>query len=162
MVEGVRIRRTGPGDCGWILQAHGELYSREFGFNGAFEALVAKIIAAYLSEHDPQREAAWVAVRDREPVGCIMCTARSEERAQLRLLLVDPVAQGTGLGSRLVEECLQFAASAGYRSIELWTNDVLVAARRLYEKHGFELVDSERHDMFGPPMVGETWLRPLP
>lgn len=162
MGDGVRIRRTGPGDCGWILQAHGLLYSQQFGLDQAFEALVAEILARFLSGHDPDREAAWVALLDGEPVGSIMCTAHDEKRAKLRLLLVTPAAQGHGVGRRLVEHCLAFATTAGYEAIELWTNDVLTSARRLYQSFGFELVASEPHARFGPPMVGETWIRALP
>lgn len=145
-----------------MLHAHGALYSQNFGFNEKFEALVARIIGEFLTDHDPRREAAWVAVCGDEPVGSVMCTMRDRGHAQLRLLLVSPEAQGAGLGSRLIKECLAFAAGAGYQAIELWTSDVLIAARHLYERHGFQLVESLPDESFGPSMAMETWMRALP
>ena len=156
------IRRLGrPGDLGWVGMAHGELYAAEFGWNAEIEALVARIVADYAGDHDPVREAAWIAEVDGRRVGCVFCLAADRETATLRILLVDPAARGHGLGRRLVETCLDFARAAGYRRITLWTNDVLVAARRIYEATGFHLVDQDRHHRFGHDLVGQHWARTL-
>lgn len=157
------IRPLGrPGDLGWVVQAHGELYAEQFGWDGTFEALVARIVADYAEKHDPQREAAWIAEADGERAGCVFCVAGAEpDTAQLRILLVDPAARGLGVGAALVDECVRFATDAGYRRITLWTNDVLRSARRIYQAAGFELVDSEPHRSFGQDLVGQTWSRDL-
>ena len=160
--RGTTIRRLArPGDLGWVVKAHGEVYHRQFGWNGEFEALVARIVADYAAEHDPAREAAWIAEVDGRRAGCVFCVAEDEHVAKLRILLVDPVARGLGLGGRLVDECLSFARAAGYRRITLWTNDVLVSARRIYEAAGFELLEEERHRSFGHDLVGQNWARDL-
>jgi GNAT superfamily N-acetyltransferase len=158
---GFVLRGPQPGDLGWIVQAHGALYAREYGWDESFEALVARIVADYAAEHDPRREAAWIAEVDCEPAGCVLCVRRDDDTARLRLLLVDPRARGRGIGGRLIEECLRFAARAGYRRITLWTNDVLHEARRLYERAGFELVESAPHHSFGHDLVEQTWARDL-
>lgn len=162
------IRRLGrPGDLGWIVLAHGEIYAREFGWDGSFEALVAQIVAEFVSTagytntRDDAREAGWIAEHDGRRVGCVLCVEGDESTAKLRILLVDPEARGLGIGSRLVDECVRFARSAGYRRITLWTNDVLAAARRIYQAAGFELVDEERHHSFGHDLVGQNWAREL-
>ena len=158
----LRIRPLGePGDLGWVVMAHGELYDREFGWDSTFEALVARIVADYASERDPERHAAWIAEVDGVRAGCVFCVPADERTAKLRLLLVDPEARGTGIGNRLVAECLDFAKAAGYEAITLWTNDVLAAARRIYQSHGFELVAEEPHHSFGHDLVGQTWYRQL-
>lgn len=158
----VAIRRLGrPGDLGWVVMAHGELYAREFGWDGSFETLVARIVADYAGEPDRERHAAWIAEADGVRVGCVFCVPADERTAKLRLLLVDPVARGTGTGTRLVEECLTFATAAGYEAITLWTNDVLTAARRIYQAHDFDLVAEEPHHSFGHDLVGQTWHRRL-
>ena len=154
-------RMEQPGDLGWVVQAHGELYAREYGWDQSFEALVARIVADYGNGHDPVREAAWIADVDGHRAGCVFCVAASDDVAQLRALLVDPAARGQGLGARLVGECLGFARAAGYRRITLWTNDVLVSARRIYEAAGFELESAEPHRSFGSDLVGQTWSRDL-
>jgi DNA-binding MarR family transcriptional regulator/GNAT superfamily N-acetyltransferase len=158
---GFVLRGPRPGDLGWIVQRHGALYAQEYGWDESFEALVAQIVAEYAREHDPRREAAWIAEVDGEPAGCVLCVRREEDVAQLRLLLVDPRARGRGIGGRLIEECLRFAQRAGYARITLWTNDVLHEARRLYERAGFELVESAPHHSFGHDLVEQTWARPL-
>jgi DNA-binding MarR family transcriptional regulator/GNAT superfamily N-acetyltransferase len=158
---GFVLRGPRAGDLGWIVQAHGALYARQYSWDETFEALVARIVADYAADHDPRREAAWIAEVDGEPAGCVLCVRRDDDTAQLRLLLVDPRARGRGIGGRLIEECLRFAARAGYRRITLWTNDVLHEARRLYERAGFELVESAPHHSFGHDLVEQTWARDL-
>lgn len=150
-----------PGDLGWVVMAHGELYSKEFGWDTTFEALVARIVADYADNHDPAREAAWIAEFDGKRAGCIFCVAADERIAKLRILLVRAEARGHGLGGRLVDTCIDFARAAGYRHITLWTNDVLASARRIYQAAGFELIDEARHDSFGHDLVGQNWARDL-
>jgi GNAT superfamily N-acetyltransferase len=165
------IRPLGrPGDLGWVVMAHGEVYAAEFGWNSEFEALVARIVADYAAEHDRRREAAWIAELDGRRVGCVFCVADKAhqagcagvaadegETAKLRILLVDPVARGRGLGTRLVDECVRFARAVGYRRMRLWTNDPLVAARRIYLDAGFVLTAEEPHRSFGADLVGQTY-----
>jgi DNA-binding MarR family transcriptional regulator/predicted N-acetyltransferase YhbS len=157
----VVLRAPHPGEYGWIVHRHGAQYAEEYGWDETFEALVARIVADYAEHHDPKREAAWIAEVDGEPVGCVLCVRRDDATAQLRLLLVDPRARGRGIGGRLIDECLRFARRAGYEQIVLWTNDVLHDARRLYERAGFELVESGEHHAFGHDLVEQTWSRRL-
>ena len=158
---GFVLRAPRPGDYGWIIQAHGALYAQQYGWDESFEALVARIVADYAADHDPRRDAAWIAEVDGEPAGCVLCLRRKDDVAQLRLLLVEPRARGRGIGARLIEECLRFAQRAGYARITLWTNDVLHEARRLYERAGFELEESAPHHSFGHDLVEQTWARAL-
>lgn len=151
------LREPGPGELGWIVQRHGAIYSAEYGWDQTFEATVARIVADYGEHRDPARERAWIAEVDGAPAGCVLCTRYDDETAQLRVLLVEPAARGLGIGARLVDECLRFARGAGYRSMVLWTNSVLVSARRIYEAAGFELVEEEPHHSFGHDLVGQTW-----
>jgi DNA-binding MarR family transcriptional regulator/GNAT superfamily N-acetyltransferase len=155
------LREPRAGELGWVIQRHGALYEHEYGFDRSFEALVARIVADYVDHHVAGRESAWIAELDGEAVGCVFCVRRDEETAQLRLLLVEPKARGFGIGSRLVDECIRFARGAGYTRMVLWTNDVLVSARRIYEARGFELIESEPHHSFGHDLVGQTWQRAL-
>jgi DNA-binding MarR family transcriptional regulator/GNAT superfamily N-acetyltransferase len=157
----VVLREPAPGDLGWVIHAHGAVYAREFGWDETFEGLVARIVVDYMNEHDPQRERAWIAELENEPVGCIFCVRGDGSAARLRLLLVEPDARGLGVGRRLVDECVRFARRTGYESLILWTNDVLVAARQIYEEAGFRLVRSEPHHSFGAELVGQDWLLDL-
>ncbi|MBN3453600.1 GNAT family N-acetyltransferase [Mycolicibacterium sp.] len=159
----ITLRRADrPGDLGWVVMAHGEVYARQFGWDSDFEALVARIVADYAAHHDPAREAGWIAEVDGERAGCIFCVAdEAPGVAKLRILLVTPEARGLGLGSRLVEQCLRFARDADYRQVTLWTNDVLVAARKIYQQFGFRLVDEEPHHSFGQDLNGQNWLLDL-
>jgi DNA-binding MarR family transcriptional regulator/N-acetylglutamate synthase-like GNAT family acetyltransferase len=150
------LRSPRPGDLGWVVQRNGALYAQEYGWDASYEALVARIMADYAARADPG-EAGWIAELDGMPVGCVFCMRRDDSTAQLRLLLVDPAARGLGLGERLVAECLAFARRAGYPEVVLWTNDVLAAARRIYQRFGFELVDSDPHHSFGHDLVGQNW-----
>jgi DNA-binding MarR family transcriptional regulator/GNAT superfamily N-acetyltransferase len=158
---GVSLRPPRPGDLGWIVERHGALYAAEYGWDETFEALVARIVADFAAGTDPGSERAWIATAGGARAGSILCTRRDEATAQLRLLLVEPAFRGLGLGGRLVDECLAFARAAGYARIVLWTNDVLVDARRIYERAGFVLDEEERHTSFGHDLVGQMWSRPV-
>jgi len=155
------LRPPQAGDFGWVIQRHGELYAEEYGWDESFEALVARIVADYVENRDPARENAWIAELDGEPVGSVLCVRKEEGVAQLRLLLVEPRARGMGIGTELVERCVDFARHARYERIMLWTNDVLDDARRIYERTGFELEREEPHHSFGQDLVGQNWGRRL-
>ncbi|MDT5161392.1 MAG: hypothetical protein QOC90_1702 [Mycobacterium sp.] len=161
----VVLRPPQPGDLGWVVERHGARYAAEFGWDATFEALVARIVAEFAERRDARREAAWIAELDGERVGCVFCIAsnnpEAEHTAHLRLLLFEPSARGAGVGSRLVDECLRFARRSGYRRITLWTNDVLLDARRTYQRAGFGCDRREPHHSFGHDLVGEYWSRDL-
>ncbi|GGU34351.1 GNAT family N-acetyltransferase [Lentzea flava] len=156
------IRPLGrPGDLGWVVQAHGELYAAEHNWDASFEALVAKIVGDYAADHDDTREAAWIAELDGERVGCVFCMREDDTTAKLRVLLVHPKARGHGAGNQLVDTCVKFARDAGYERMVLWTVDGLTSARKIYEAHGFELIEKTPQHSFGHDVIGQLWARPL-
>lgn len=151
------LRTHEPGDMGWVTHRHGVLYAEEYGWDVHFEALVAQIVANFLNNYNPEHERCWIAEMNGEIVGSVFVVQANETDAKLRLLLVEPKARGLGLGTRLVEECIRFARRRGYKKLVLWTNSVLVEARHIYEKTGFQLIAEEAHHSFGHDLVGETW-----
>lgn len=151
------LRSLRPGDIGWITHRQEVLYHTEYGWNEEFEALIAGIMSRFILNYDAATERCWVAERDGEVVGSVFVVKKSRTVAQLRLLYVEPSARGLGIGRRLVDECIRFARAKGYRKMTLWTNDVLVSARRIYEAAGFRLVEEEKHRSFGKALVGQNW-----
>ena len=157
--EPIRLREPGPGDLGWVVERHGALYAQEYAWDATFEGAVAGIVAEFARDLDPDRERAWIAWKGDRRVGSVFLVRDPEraDTAKLRLLLVDPSARGAGLGRMLVRECAAFAARRGYRRISLWTHDVLVSARRIYEAEGYTLVAEAPHRSWGRDLVGQTW-----
>jgi DNA-binding MarR family transcriptional regulator/ribosomal protein S18 acetylase RimI-like enzyme len=153
----VVLRDPQAGDMGWVVQQHGEVYAREYGWDHSFEALVAGIVAGYMRKHQPAWERCWIAELNGERVGSAFVVRKFKTVAQLRLLILAPQARGQGLGARLTDECLAFARSKGYKKMVLWTNSCLDSARALYARRGFKLVHSEPYTGFGKDLVGETW-----
>lgn len=151
------LRDPAPGDIGWVVQQHGEVYAREYGWNLDFEALVAGIAAQFVRKFQPQWEKCWIAELDGERVGAIFVVRKSATTAQLRMLILAPQARGLGLGARLTDEAIGFARAKGYRKMVLWTNSCLTAARAIYARRGFVLDKSEPYEGFGQQLVGETW-----
>jgi DNA-binding MarR family transcriptional regulator/GNAT superfamily N-acetyltransferase len=154
---GFLLRSHRPGDIGWIVSRHGALYAQEYGWDLTFEALAAEIAAQFIRTYDPAREHCWIAEIDGEPVGSVFLVKASGDVAKLRLLLVEKKARGFGVGRALTEQCIRFARAAGYSSITLWTQSILVAARGIYQRAGFQCVGEEKHHSFGMDLVGETW-----
>lgn len=153
----VVLRDPQPGDFGWVVEQHGALYAREYGWNIDFEGLVAGIVAQYVRRFQPAWERAWIAERDGERVGSAFVVRKSATTAQLRLLLLTPAARGLGLGGRLTDECIAFARAKGYRRMVLWTHSCLEAARAIYARRGFTRVDAQTYEAFGHELVSENW-----
>ena len=156
------LRPLRPGDLGWVVQRHGRRYAAgvRLGRDVRGPGRPDRRASTRTPPH-AARQNAWIAELDGEPVGCVFCTRKDDDIAQLRLLLVEPSARGAGVGTALVDECLRFAAAAGYREIMLWTNDVLVAARRIYERAGFRLEHEGPKPNFGARLTEQIWRRPL-
>ncbi len=151
------LRDPLPGDMGWVIQQHGELYAREYAWDASFEALVADIVARYMRTRQPEWERCWIAEVDGQRAGSLFMVRKSKNVAKLRLLLLTPQARGLGLGTRLTDECIAFARSKGFKKMVLWTHSCLTAARGIYAKRGFKLTHSEAYEAFGHPLVSETW-----
>jgi DNA-binding MarR family transcriptional regulator/GNAT superfamily N-acetyltransferase len=151
------LRPPQPGDLGWVVQCNGALYAQEYGWDENYEGLVAQIVADFVKNFDAKKERCWIAEKDGENVGAVFLVKKSATIAKLRLLIVDPKARGLGIGKRLVDECTRFARQAGYKKITLWTNSVLLAARSIYQKAGYQLAKTEKQRSFGYEQVFETW-----
>ncbi len=161
----VRLRTQRPGDIGWIISKHGEIYAREYGWDIRFESFVARLAADFVDQFDPAKEVCYIAVRGagdlEQRLGCAFVVKQDDAVAKLRMVLLLPEARGLGLGKRLVRACIDFARAAGYQRMTLWTNDVLHAARAIYVAEGFSMIAEERHHSFGRDLVGQNWDRPL-
>ena len=153
----VTLRSHRAGDIGWVIERHGVIYTQEYGWDMRFEALVGEIASKFLAQNDPRRERCWIAELDGVRVGCVFLVERTKTIAQLRLLLVEPAARGHGIGQRLVEECIAFARKAGYSRMRLWTNDVLISARRINQAAGYRLIEEQKHSSWGKPLTSQTW-----
>ncbi len=153
----IRIRQHRPGDIGWVVSRQGSYYAEEYGWDVTFEGLVAEIAGKFLNNFKPECERCWIAECYGERVGSIFLVRKSKHASQLRLLMVERSARGLGIGNRLVGECVAFARECGYRSIELWTNSLLHSARRIYQAHGFQLIEEKPHHSFGHDLIGQTW-----
>jgi DNA-binding MarR family transcriptional regulator/N-acetylglutamate synthase-like GNAT family acetyltransferase len=154
---GFVVRTHGPGDIGWVVARHGELYAQEQGWDSSFEGLVAEIAGKFLTKFDPKWERCWIAQDEDQRLGCVFLVRQTARVAKLRLLLVEPAARGMGVGTTLVKECLAFARECGYRKVVLWTQSHLGAAHRIYAGEGFKLVREEKHTSWGKEMVGQYW-----
>lgn len=153
----VVLRDPAPGDLGVVIQQQARLYAREYGFDVSFEGFLAGIMADFVKGYDPAGERAFVADRAGAVVGAVFVVREDVTTAKLRMLHVEPDARGLGVGKRLVAAAVGFAREAGYRRMGLWTNDILLAARRIYEAAGFTLDEEERHHSFGQDLVGQFW-----
>ena len=157
MTPSIVLRGLQVGDIGWVAHRQGILYAQEYGWDGTFEALVAEIAAQFVKNFDAEWEKAWIAESEGQVLGSVFLVKVSEQEAKLRLLYVEPEMRGTGLGRRLTQECIAFAKARGYQQLTLWTNDLLHAARHIYQTAGFVLVSEEKHHSFGHDLVGQYW-----
>ncbi|MBS7807680.1 GNAT family N-acetyltransferase [Variovorax sp. PCZ-1] len=157
MPSEIVLRDPQPGDMGWVIEQHGKIYAQEYGWNWEFEALVAGICADFVKNFQPEWERCWIAEKNGQRVGSVFVVRVDEKSAKLRMLILTPEARGTGLGGRLTDEAIAFARSKGYSKMVLWTNACLLAARAIYEKRGFRLVESEPYHGFGQSQISETW-----
>jgi DNA-binding MarR family transcriptional regulator/GNAT superfamily N-acetyltransferase len=155
--SGIAIRPHRVGDMGWIVHRQATLYAEEYGWDIGYEGLIAGICSDFVLNFKPGKEYCWVAERDGAIVGSVFLVRKDDETAKLRLLYVEPSVRGLGIGRRLVDECIATARASGYRKLVLWTNDVLTAARKIYQKAGFMLVEEERHHSFGKDLIGQNW-----
>ena len=155
------LRPHEQGDIDWVIRTHGAIYTEEYGWDSRFRDLVEEIALEFVRDFDPSRERCWIAERGGERIGCVFLVRKTDDIAQLRLLLVEPSARGLGVGRKLVHECIDFASTHGYSRIRLWTNDVLISARRIYEAAGFTLIEEEEHASWGKPLTSQTWERHL-
>lgn len=155
------LRPHTSGDLGWIVESQARLYSAAFRWGKGMEAVAARIVADFLENFKPGREACWIAERDGQRLGAVLLVERSEQVAQLRLLAVLPAARGAGVGSLLVKQCERFARQAGYEKVYLWTQSVLTSARKIYQASGYRLVEESTHTSFGEPVAGESWVLDL-
>jgi DNA-binding MarR family transcriptional regulator/GNAT superfamily N-acetyltransferase len=156
------LRDPEPGDLGWMVQRHAELYFEEYGWQGPFEGMCARIVSDFAANFDPKLEKCWIADMGGEPVGCVMLVkdnprTKKADVSRIRLLLLDPKARGRGLGKRLVEECVTFSRAKGYRRVTLWTHKELTAARAIYAKLGFVKTGEESHDDWVGKATSEFW-----
>lgn len=156
--EDVRLRPLKVGDLGWITHRQAVLYTEEYGWDWTYEGLVAQILGNFAANFDATREDAWIAELNDQVAGSVFLMKTDDPQiAKLRLLYVDPAARGLGVGSRLVHACIERARELGYRKLTLWTNDILVSARKIYQAAGFTLQEENRHHSFGKDLVGQTW-----
>ncbi len=155
------FRSFDPSDIDWLVEQHQHLYASSEGFDATFGPLVRKILTEFSLDHDPTCEAGWIAMRGTEPLGSIFCVRFDDTTAKLRLFFLRPEARGSGLGQRLLDQCLTFARGAGYSSMTLWTHESHLAACALYAKNGFSLVSSKPVHSFGVDLVEQTWTRAL-
>ncbi|KAF4498232.1 acetyltransferase [Fusarium agapanthi] len=152
------IRSHQPGDMGYITYRHGAVYAQEYGFNYRFESLISRITANFVDNFKPDLEGCWIAEKDGSFLGCIILVQdKKRKTAKLRLLLVDESARGLGVGTALIQKCIDFAREAGYEHMDLWTQSILEGARRLYKKAGFEMIETKTHDNWGVELTGEFW-----
>jgi len=151
------LRPNQPGDMGWVIHRQGYLYWQEYGWDETFEVMLARICADFIENFQPEWERCWIAERDGGVIGSVFVVRQSDDVAKLRMLYVEPTARGLGLGKTLVEECIRFTRAKGYKTLTLWTNDILHAARHIYEAQGFHLVAEETHHSFGVDLVGQNW-----
>ena len=157
MTDSFTLREHRDDDIEWVMRRHGEIYTEEYGWDHRFQDLVGEIATDFIRDLNPERERCWIAEQEGVRIGCIFLVYKSDDIAQLRLLLVEPSARGLGVGSRLVQECIDFAVAHKYSKVRLWTNDVLISARRIYEAAGFALIEEENHSSWGKPLTSQTW-----